>query len=306
MILDELDAAASGLLRLLEDLRRARGLTVVVVSHDFAGMEALPVPLPSARRCAGIGGGVGGGNVMTTTSAPAHNGTRRPSRPIVLLIPVLGSSVIRPVDRRKYWWFSAFRCCDVLPGMGDDRDDGSFGAGRGPNRAHSRQRAAVGTSLAVDRLAIGFLTAALAGGTPVVAVGGCSSRIGRAHCTSCGSPRCRFIAPGAGGDGVPGPPMLPNQPTVTAWSAVSGVADPGRRMGGGARAARFPMLIDEFQVLTPRHAAERMRRTAPAACAQLIDLLAAAITVTLRRADEMGDAITARGGTGQLSAHPGH
>ena len=37
---------------------------------------------------------------------------------------------------------------------------------------------------------------------------------------------------------------------------------------------------------------------------ELIDLLAAAITVTLRRADEMGDAITARGGTGQLSANP--
>ena len=35
---------------------------------------------------------------------------------------------------------------------------------------------------------------------------------------------------------------------------------------------------------------------------EMIDLLAAAITVTLRRADEMGDAITARGGTGQLSA----
>ncbi len=46
MILDEplagLDAASQrGLLRLLEDLRRARGLTVVVVSHDFAGMEEL-------------------------------------------------------------------------------------------------------------------------------------------------------------------------------------------------------------------------------------------------------------------------
>jgi energy-coupling factor transport system permease protein len=37
---------------------------------------------------------------------------------------------------------------------------------------------------------------------------------------------------------------------------------------------------------------------------ELIDLLSAAITVTLRRADEMGDAITARGGTGQISAAP--
>ena len=72
----------------------------------------------------------------------------------------------------------------------------------------------------------------------------------------------------------------------------------------------FPMLIDEFQVL---YAARRLRpkripRSRKARRArhalELIDLLAAAITVTLRRADEMGDAITARGGTGQLSANP--
>ena len=36
----------------------------------------------------------------------------------------------------------------------------------------------------------------------------------------------------------------------------------------------------------------------------MIDLLAAAVTVALRRADEMGDAITARGGAGQISAAP--
>ena len=46
LILDEplagLDAASQrGLLRLLEDLRRGRGLTVVVISHDFAGLEDL-------------------------------------------------------------------------------------------------------------------------------------------------------------------------------------------------------------------------------------------------------------------------
>jgi energy-coupling factor transport system permease protein len=35
-----------------------------------------------------------------------------------------------------------------------------------------------------------------------------------------------------------------------------------------------------------------------------VDLLAAGVTVALRRADEMGDAITARGGTGQISAAP--
>jgi energy-coupling factor transport system ATP-binding protein len=36
----------------------------------------------------------------------------------------------------------------------------------------------------------------------------------------------------------------------------------------------------------------------------VIDLIVAVITVTLRRADEMGDAIAARGGTGQISAAP--
>ena len=46
LILDEplagLDAAsARGLLRLLEDLRRNAGLTVVVISHDFSGLEDL-------------------------------------------------------------------------------------------------------------------------------------------------------------------------------------------------------------------------------------------------------------------------
>lgn len=46
LILDEplagLDADSQrGLLRLLEDLRRERGLTVVVISHDFVGMEEL-------------------------------------------------------------------------------------------------------------------------------------------------------------------------------------------------------------------------------------------------------------------------
>ena len=46
LILDEplagLDAASQrGLLQLLTDLRRNAGLTVVVISHDFAGLEEL-------------------------------------------------------------------------------------------------------------------------------------------------------------------------------------------------------------------------------------------------------------------------
>ena len=37
---------------------------------------------------------------------------------------------------------------------------------------------------------------------------------------------------------------------------------------------------------------------------EIVDLISAGITVALRRADEMGDAITARGGAGQISAVP--
>ncbi len=72
----------------------------------------------------------------------------------------------------------------------------------------------------------------------------------------------------------------------------------------------FPMLIDEFSVL---YAARRLRpRTQPEGrrdrrkqwAAEVVDLMAAAVTVSLRRADEMGDAIVARGGVGQISAYP--
>ena len=72
----------------------------------------------------------------------------------------------------------------------------------------------------------------------------------------------------------------------------------------------FPMLIDEFRLM---YAARKLRPKPEPTTRRdrrrywwrdMIDLLAAAITVTLRRGDEMGDAITARGGTGQISAAP--
>ncbi|BBY15256.1 energy-coupling factor transporter transmembrane component T family protein [Mycolicibacterium litorale] len=72
----------------------------------------------------------------------------------------------------------------------------------------------------------------------------------------------------------------------------------------------FPMLIDEFATL---YAARRLRPKQHLSSRkarrrrwliEIVDLLAAAVTVALRRADEMGDAITARGGTGQISAAP--
>src|SRR6476646_3809004 len=73
----------------------------------------------------------------------------------------------------------------------------------------------------------------------------------------------------------------------------------------------FPMLLEEFRIL---YAARRLRPKPPLPPTwrgrfrhwggHVIDVLTAAITVALRRADEMGDAITARGGTGQISAMP--
>ena len=72
----------------------------------------------------------------------------------------------------------------------------------------------------------------------------------------------------------------------------------------------FPMLLDEFRLL---YAARRLRPhpVLPDGRAKrrrwltdMVDLLAAGVTVALRRADEMGDAITARGGTGQIAAAP--
>lgn len=70
----------------------------------------------------------------------------------------------------------------------------------------------------------------------------------------------------------------------------------------------FPMLLDEFRVLLaarrlrpkPHVATNRGRRWSH----EVVDTMTAGITVALRRGDEMGDAITARGGTGQIAAAP--
>ncbi|WP_040788547.1 energy-coupling factor transporter transmembrane component T family protein [Nocardia paucivorans] len=66
----------------------------------------------------------------------------------------------------------------------------------------------------------------------------------------------------------------------------------------------LPLLLEEIRVL---RAARRLRpkpdllhRTTD----PLIDILTAAMAVSTRRAGELGEAITARGGTGQLTANP--
>jgi energy-coupling factor transport system permease protein len=72
----------------------------------------------------------------------------------------------------------------------------------------------------------------------------------------------------------------------------------------------FPMLIDEFRVLyaarrlRPKQVLTTRRQRRRRWAIEVVDILAAGITVALRRADEVGDAITARGGAGQISAVP--
>jgi energy-coupling factor transport system permease protein len=79
-------------------------------------------------------------------------------------------------------------------------------------------------------------------------------------------------------------------------------------VGLGLALRAFPMLITEFRLLyaarrlRPREVQQGRWRRYRHWGVEVVDLIAAAITVALRRADEMGDAITARGGAGQFSA----
>lgn len=162
-------------------------------------------------------------------------------------------------------------------------------------------------------LFLGGLTAAFAGGSPVLSVGSVDIGLGgllnflRITALS-------IVLLGLGA-------------MVSLTTNVAEVAPAVAKLGRPLKALRipvndwavtlalalraFPMLIDEFSVLyaarrlRPREVVDGNRRaTARRYAAELIDLLVAAITVALRRADEMGDAITARGGAGQISAAP--
>ncbi len=67
----------------------------------------------------------------------------------------------------------------------------------------------------------------------------------------------------------------------------------------------LPLMVDELMVLRAVH---RLRPKAPtnarhpSAQLTLVDMVVAALSSALRRAAEMGEAITARGGTGRLTA----
>lgn len=161
-------------------------------------------------------------------------------------------------------------------------------------------------------LFLGALTASFAGGSPNVAVGsmqlGLGGLLNFLHLTV-----LSIVLLGLGG--------------LVSWTTnVAEIAPAAAKIGRPLRVLRlpiddwaialalalraFPMLIDEFRVLfaarklRPRDVAGTSAERRHRVSRELIDLLAAAVTVTLRRADEMGDAITARGGAGQISALP--
>jgi energy-coupling factor transport system permease protein len=161
-------------------------------------------------------------------------------------------------------------------------------------------------------LAFGFVSAALAGGAPEVSVGGLHIGLGGSlnflRITALSlvllglgamvswTTNVAEIGPALA---ILGRPLKLLRIPVDEWAVSLALA---------LRA--FPMLIDEFQVLyaarrlRPKPIPQSRRARRRQRAVELIDLMAAAITVTLRRADEMGDAITARGGLGQLSANP--
>jgi energy-coupling factor transporter ATP-binding protein EcfA2 len=317
LILDEplagLDAASQrGLVRLLADRRRETGLTVVVISHDFAELEELcPRTLHLRDGVLESESAAAQGNNVPATS-PAKRPTRRAPRPVVLLRPVPGRSPIHELwaGTKLIVVFGISVLLTFYPGW----------AAIGLLAAMVLvgvwvARIPRGVLPSVPRwlwilLAIVGITAVLAGGSPVIQVGTVSLGLGglldflRLTALSIvllglgamvsWTTNVAEIAPAVA---TLGRPLRPLRIPVDDWSVALALA-----------LRTFPMLIDEFRVL---RAARRLRpkqiaRTRSARlrrwAAEVIDLIVAVVTVTLRRADEMGDAITARGGTGQISA----
>jgi energy-coupling factor transporter ATP-binding protein EcfA2 len=318
LILDEplagLDAASQrGLVRLLADRRRDTGLAVVVISHDFAGLgELCPRTLHLRDGLLEPSAGTGEDDVMATS--PAKRPARRRVRPVVLLRPVPGRSVIHELwaGSKLLIAFGISMLLTLYPGwMAIGLAAALVLAGAWV--AHIPR----GVLPSPPRwlwimLAIVGITATLAGGGPQVHVGTVTLGLGGL---------LEFLRFTALSVVVLGMGALVSWTTNVAEIAPA-VATLGRRLQplripvddwsvALALALRtFPMLIDEFRVLYAAHRLRpkekpptrraRLRQLA----ADVIDLIVAVITVTLRRADEMGDAIAARGGTGQISAAP--
>src|SRR6202012_1290619 len=249
-----------------------------------------------------------------TTAAPDEHLTRRSTRPVVLLRPVPGTSAVH-----ELWagtkLLAGFSISVLLPFYPGWITIGLVAALvlTAVRIAHIPR----GALPSVPRwlwilMVFGGITAAFAGGSPVVELAGVPLGLGGllnflrittlsivllglgamvSWTTNVGE-----IAPAVA---TLGRPLRFLRIPVDEWAVALALA---------LRA--FPMLIEEFRVLyaarrlRPRPVALTRRARRKRRARELIDLLSAAITVTLRRADEMGDAIMARGGTGQISAVP--
>src|ERR1700759_1700605 len=250
---------------------------------------------------------------MTTTAAPDER-TRRQTRPVVLLRPVPGTSAVHDLwaGTKLLVVFGISVLLTFYPGWI------AIGLVAALVLAAVRiARIPRGALPSVPHwlwilMALGAITAAFAGGSPVIELAGMSIgfggllnflRITTLSIVLLGlgalvswTTNVAEIAPAVA---TLGRPLRLLRIPIDEWAVALALA---------LRA--FPMLIDEFRVLyaarrlRPKPIAHTRRARRKRRALELIDLIAAAITVTLRRADEMGDAITARGGTGQISAAP--
>lgn len=248
------------------------------------------------------------------TSSQKQEASRKPGRPVVLLVPIPGRSFVHDLwaGTKLIAVFAISAVLAFYPGWV------TIGFMAGLVLAGIwLARIPRGAIPSVPRwlwivVALGGITAAMAGGSPLVSVAGVEVGLGGfLNFLRFTTLTLVLLALGAMvsyttnvaeiGPAVAtlGRPLRVLRLPVDEWAVALALA---------LRA--FPMLIDEFQVL---YAARRLRPKPEAHSRkerrqqrrlEVIDLLAAAFTVTLRRADEMGDAITARGGTGQLSANP--
>lgn len=316
LILDEplagLDAASQrGLVQLLAQRRRDTGLTVVVISHDFAGLQEL-CPRTLHLRNGSLEPTAAQHNPVTAAPPPRHPAGRR--RPFVLLRPVPGTSPIHELwaGTKLLVAFGISLLLTFFPGWVAIGLTAALAvAGVWLARIPRGVLPSVPRWLWIVLVIVG-VNAAFAGGSPNIRLGTVSLGLGglldflRITVLSVvllalgalvsWTTNVAQIAPAVA---TLGRFLRPLRIPVDDWSVALALA-----------LRTFPMLIDEFRVLfaarrlrpkrPPQTRWARLRRPA----ADVIDVVVAVITVTLRRADEMGDAITARGGTGQISAAP--
>src|ERR1700722_9511725 len=256
-----LDAASQrGLVRLLTDRRRETGLTVVVISHDFAGLEELcPRTLHLRDGVLKSESAAGQCNDVPATP-PAKRRTRRPPRPVVLLRPVPGRSPIHELwaGTKLIVVFGISVLLTFYPGWA------AIGLLAATVLVGVRvARIPRGVLPSVPRwlwilLAIVGITAVSAGGSPVIQVGTVSLGLGglldflRLTALSIvllglgamvsWTTNVAEIAPAVA---TLGRPLRPLRIPVDDWSVALALA-----------LRTFPMLIDEFRVL---RAARRLR-----------------------------------------------